>query len=199
MDAMKRPLLGLLLLLVSTPLLAINTNVLRRGDRIGVLRMAGEFEYASERTVAKTLQNDLRAALRDRGFDAFDTRLTYDDLRREGTADAAYYVEVVSAGVANRNAGGIGIGTDGIGATVSVIVSRVAAEVRVYDGRTLELVDRFDLSRKSTAVVPTSVGIGGRYFWAAFALPFVEYGQYRSAAHAVARQAAERIAQAAQP
>ena len=38
------------------------------------------------------------------------------------------------------------------------------------------------------------IGLGGRFAWAYFALPFMQYGQYHYAAHAVARQAAERIA-----
>jgi hypothetical protein len=195
---MKR-LLFLGLLLVATPLLAINTTVLRRGDRVGVLRMSERFEIASEETVARTIESDLPRVLRDRGFDAFDAHVTYDDVRRGDGPGAAYYVEVVGARAGDREAVGVGVGAENVYASIGVVVSRVAAEVRLYDGKTLELVDRWDLSKRSTAVVPTSVGIGGRFVWAAIALPFVHYGQYRSAAHDVARQAAERIAQAAQP
>jgi hypothetical protein len=195
---MKR-LLFLGLLLVATPLLAINTTVLRRGDRVGVLRMSERFEIASEETVARTIESDLPRVLRDHGFDAFDAHVTYDDVRRGDGPGAAYYVEVVGARAGDREAVGVGVGAENVYASIGVVVSRVAAEVRLYDGKTLELVDRWDLSKRSTAVVPTSVGIGGRFVWAAIALPFVHYGQYRSAAHDVARQAAERIAQAAQP
>jgi hypothetical protein len=195
---MKR-FLFLGLLLVATPLLAINTSVLRRGDRVGVLRMSERFDVASEETVARTIESDLPRVLRDRGFDAFDAHATYDDVRRGDGPGAAYYVEVVGARAGDREAVGVGVGAENVYASIGVVVSRVAAEVRLYDGKTLELVDRWDLSKKSTAVVPTSVGVGGRFVWAAIALPFVHYGQYRSAAHDVARQAAERIAQAAQP
>lgn len=199
MRAMKRPAVGLLLLLVSAPLLALNTNVLRRGDRIGVLRMSDQFDADMERAVVRTLESDLPRALRARGFDAFDARLTYDDLRRGDAGGAAYYVEVVSARAGEREAAGIGAGVGGVYTTVSVVVARVAAEVRLYDGKSLALIDRFDLSEKRTSVAPTSVGLGGRYLWAELALPFMQYGQYRSAAHDVARQAAERIAATAQP
>ncbi|HYU26755.1 MAG TPA: hypothetical protein VEO74_16195 [Thermoanaerobaculia bacterium] len=195
---MKR-FLFLGLLLVATPLLAINTSILRRGDRVGVLRMSERFDVASEETVARTIENDLPRTLRDRGFDAFDAHATYDDVRRGDGPGAAYYVEVVGARAGDREAVGVGVGAENVYASIGVVVSRVAAEVRLYDGKTLELVDRWDLSKKSTAVVPTSVGVGGRFVWAAIALPFVHYGQYRGAAHDVARQAAERIAQAAQP
>jgi hypothetical protein len=195
---MKRLLL-LGLLLATTPLFAINTAMLRRGDRIGVLRMSQRFDVAAEQTVADAIESRLPRALHDRGFDAFDTGRTYDDLRNGDAPEAAYYVEVVGARAGDREAAGVGVGAENVYAGIGVVVSRVAAEVRLYDGRTLELVDRWDLSKKSTAVVPTSVGIGGRFVWASIALPFVHYGQYRSAAHDVARQAAERIARAAQP
>ena len=194
---MKRAL-GIGLLLAATPLLAINTSILRRGDRIGVLRMSERFD-GSERTVANAIESVLPRALHDRGFESFDAQRTYDDVRRGDAPTAAYYVEVVGAHAAEREPAEIGAGVGGVYASVGVVVSHVAAEVRLYDGKTLELVDRWELSKKSTAVVPTSVGIGGRYVWAALALPFVHYGQYRSAAHDVARQAAERIAQAAKP
>ena len=196
---MKRPVLGLLILLLATPLFAINTNVLRRGARIGVLRMSEQFDVAAERTVSNAIEDALPRALRDCGFDAFDTQRTYDDVRNGDGPGAAFYVEVVGARAGDREAAGVGVGAENVYASVGVVVSRVAAEVRLYDGKTLELIDRFDLSKKSTAVVPTSVGIGGRYIWAAFALPFVHYGQYRSAAHDVARQAAEAIARTAAP
>jgi len=195
---MKRLLL-LGLLLVATPLFAINTNVLRRGERIGVLRMNEQFDVAAERSVASAIESSLPRALRDRGFDAFDAQRTYDDVRRGDGPDAAFYVEVAGAHARDREAVGVGVGAENVYASIGVVVSRVAAEVRLYDGKTLELIDRFDLSKKSTAVVPTSVGVGGRFFWAELALPFVHYGQVRSAAHDVARQAAEAIARTAAP
>ena len=93
---MKRLLL-LGLLLVTTPVFAINTSILRRGERIGVLRMNGQFDVAAERTVANAIESALPRALRDRGFDAFDAKSTYDDVRRGDGPNAAFYVEVVGA------------------------------------------------------------------------------------------------------
>jgi len=194
---MKR-VLGIVLLLVATPLLAINTSVLRRGDRIGVLRMSENFDGA-EQTVANAIESGLPRALSDRGFEAFDTQRTYDDLRRGDVADAAYYVEVVGAHARDREAAGVSVGAENVYANIGVLVSRVAAEVRLYDGRTLELVDRWDLSKRSAAVVLTSVGIGGGFFWGAITLPIIHHGQYRAAARDVAQQAAERIARSAAP
>jgi hypothetical protein len=175
----------------------ILTSVLHRGDRIGVVRMSDRFAYGAGQTVATAVQNDLRSELLARGFDAFDTGGTLDDLRRGDTKNAPFYVEIVSANTRDRSVGGVGVGSDTVGATVGVVVSRVAAEVRLYDGPTLALIDHFDLSKNATAIVPTSVGIGGRSFWTFIAIPFVHYGQYRNAAHEVARLAAERIAQSA--
>src|SRR5437763_16446852 len=106
---MKR-LLPILLLLLATSLAAINTNVLRRGGRIGVLRMSDAYSYGAEQTVAKTVQSDLQKELRARGFDAFDAGITYDDLRRGTGESAPYYVEVVSANAADRDRGGIAAG-----------------------------------------------------------------------------------------
>ena len=78
---MKRLILLGTVLLAAAPLFAINTATLRRGDRIGVLRMSEQFDIASEQTVAQTIERDLPNFLRQRGFDAFDARGTYDDIR----------------------------------------------------------------------------------------------------------------------
>lgn len=195
---MKRLLL-LATLLAATPLFAINTNgVLHRGDRIGVLRMADHYEAGSEQAVAGTIEDALPGALHKHGFEAFDAQRTYEDARNGDAPPAAFYVEVVGAHAGEREAAGVGAGVGPIYTTVGVVVSRVAAEVRLYDGKTLALIDRWELTKRNTTVAPTSIGLGGRFFWADVALPFVRFGQYRSAAHDVARDAAARIAGAAQ-
>ena len=164
------------------------------GDRIGILRMSDRFGYGAEHTVAHTLQNDLRRELRALGFDAFDAGVTYDDLSRRGPASADFYVEVVSGHAVNRPVGGVGADAGGVAVEVAVVVARVAAEVRLYDARTLDVIERYDLQKNNTAVVPTAIGVGGRSVRATIMLPFVQYGQYRAAARDVAHQAAVRIA-----
>jgi len=166
----------------------------RLGDRVGVLRISGRFDYRTERSVASTVQNDLRGELQDLGFDAFDARATYDELLRNGPGRADYYVEVVSGYASGRPMGAVGAAVGDLALEVGVVISRVAAKVRLYDGHTLNVVETYDLQKDSTAVVPTGVGIGGRSIWAAIMLPIVQYGQYRSAAHVVAHEAALRIA-----
>jgi len=190
---MKRAIF-LLASLTAVPLFAFTVNP-RPGDRIGVLRISGRFTYRPELAVANTIQNDLRRELASLGFKAFDAQMTYDELLRRGPAnDADYYVEVLSGDAAGRPVGGAGVGVGGGEVEVGVVVARVAAEVRLYDARSLNAVDTYDLRRDNTAVVPTGIGIAGGSIWASIMLPFVEYGQYRSAAHDVARQAAHRIA-----
>ena len=125
---------------------------------------------------------------------AFDAGVTYDDLRRNDRGAADYYVEVISSRGGDHSVGGIGGGGGNIGIGVAVVVSRVAAELRLYDGRTLEQIDAIDLQKGRTGVVPASIGVGGRSFWAYIALLFMRYGEYRAAAHDVAEEAAERIA-----
>ncbi|HJT18313.1 MAG TPA: hypothetical protein VJ853_13025 [Thermoanaerobaculia bacterium] len=180
--------------LTAVPLFALTTNP-QPGDRIGVLRMSGRFPYAAERTVAGTIQHDLRRELDLLGFKSFDAQLTYGELLRRGPQDDAdYYVEVLSGDAAGRPVGVAEAGVGGVAVEVGVVVARVAAEVRVYDARSLNAIDTYDLRRDNMAVVPTGIGIAGHSIWAAITLPFIQYAQYRSAAHDVARQAALRIA-----
>lgn len=188
-----KKILPLLLCAIAIPALALTTTP-RPGDRVGVLRMSDRFAYGAEQTVASTIQNDLRRELHDLGFKAFDARITYNELLRRGPGEADYYVEVVSAYAAGRPVGAVGAAIDGLAVEMGLMVSNVAAEVRLYDGRTLNLVESYDLARRNTAVVPTGIGIAGRSIFAAIMLPFVQWGQYRSAAHDFAHQAALRIA-----
>jgi hypothetical protein len=165
----------------------------RPGDRIGVLRMSDTYTHGAEQSVARAVQTDLRRELRDLGFDAYDARLTFDELSRYSAPAAEYFVEIISSHSVNP-VGGVGVGAGAVSVEVGVVVAEVAAQVRVYDGRTLNQIAEFDLHKNNAAILPMGIGLGGRWTWAYFALPFMQYGQYRAAAHAVARQAAERIA-----
>lgn len=186
---MKR---GLLLLLIALPAFGL-TKPIARGDRIAVLRISDEFAHDVERNVAATLQKELRRELQARGFEAFDAEMTFEEARGEAPA-ADYYVEIVSGRTADREAGGIGAAVGAVGVDIGIMTARVAAELRLYDAKTMEMIDRFELAKRNTAVVPTGVGIGRRSVWAYIALPFIQHAQHRSALHAIARDAAERIA-----
>jgi hypothetical protein len=189
---MKRFALLLCLLFV-VPLFGL-TRLPRPGDRIGVLQMSDRYAYGAEKSVAHTVQRDLQTELRALGFDVFEAPHTYDDLSRQDPGNADFYVKVVSSQATHRPVGGVATGAGRVGVEVGVVVSHVAAEVRLYNARTLDLVEHYDLRQSRTAVLPTAVGIGGRSIWAYIALPFIHWGQYRSAAHEVAREAAARIA-----
>jgi len=156
--------------------------------------MSDRYTHGGEQTVANTVQNDLRRELRALGFDAFDARVTYEELMRHSSPNADFFVEVVSSHAVNHPRGGVGVAAGGVAVDVGLVVARVAAEVRLYDGRTLNEIAHFDLQKDNTAFLPMAIGIGGRSLWGYFALPFVQYGQYRAAAHEVARLAALRIA-----
>jgi hypothetical protein len=156
--------------------------------------MAEDFPGGPERVVARTLGNDLTSELSSRGFRAFQAKATYDDAQRGGAPEADYYVEVVSSRTSQRQTAAVAAAAGPVGVEVGVVVARVAAEVRLYDGRTFALLESYDLRQSSTAVGPTGVGLGTRSIWGYVMLPFMQYGQYRSAAHAVAREAATRIA-----
>jgi hypothetical protein len=192
---MKRPVLFLAALALAAPLFAVTGGTAPvAGSRIAVLRMSDRYSHGAEQTVARTVQNELREALVAHGFNAFDAKTTYDELSREDAGNADYYVEIVSGLATNGSHGGVGIGAGAVGAEISVVTAYVAAGVRLYDGKSLELIDSFDLHEDNTAVVPTMIGVGGRHIFAGIAIPFVQYAQYRRAARTVARQAATLIA-----
>src|SRR2546430_16897219 len=146
--AMKR-LIFLLIAAIAVPTFGF-TITPRPGHRIGVLRISGRFEYRAERSVAATIQNDLRRELKDLGFNAFDAGMTYDELLRNGPGGADYYVEVLSGYASGRPVGAVGASVEGIGVEVGVVVSRVAARVRPYDAPTLNEVERDALGKDST-------------------------------------------------
>ena len=166
----------------------------RPGDRIGVLRIAGHFDNRTERSVAGTIQSGLVSELQGLKFEAFDARVTYDELSRKIPGDADYDVEVISGGADGHQAGNVGVGISHVAVQIGVVVAQVAAQVRVYDGHTLNELATFDLQKDSTAVVPTGIGFAGYPIFAAIALPIFQYGQYKMAAHQVAYEAALRIA-----
>lgn len=159
--------------------------------RIGILGMRGPLA-PEDADLASLVGRNLRAELRKKGFDAFVTDRTVENAR---TDDADFYVELLSSsGTGDYPIGDVAVGSRDVAAGITVVMSRVAAEVRLYDGRTLEQVAAYDVRQTKVMPVPSWISVGGRNFYTALALPFVQYGQYRRAAGAVARDAAARIA-----
>jgi hypothetical protein len=185
--SMKRALFAILLLALAVPAMAFRTTV-RRGDRVAIL-------WTAEGRASRTVANYLERELRDRGMDAYDTRKTFEDLRREG-GNADFYIEVIAAD-AHLPAVGASVGTRDVGVDLAVITSEVLATVRVYD-RNIELIDTLELRRDASGVAPTAIGVGRRHFGIWIPLPANRGSRYRAAARAVARDAAEQIASAGQ-
>jgi hypothetical protein len=182
-----------LLLLLALPMFAITgTPSGKRGLRVGVLRSAGVWQ-GDELIAATDVERETTAQLRRSGVEAWDTSRTIEMIRDEDLHDADLFVEISGGDARVHQVGDVGVGDRHVSATLGVLMSKVAAEVRVYDGRTLELIDQYDLSRRKTAVVPTSIGFGTRDLFAYAALPIFRHVQYRSAVREVAEEAAKRI------
>lgn len=193
MFAMRRTVFAVVLLAAATAT-AINTD--SHPIRIALLAAPDNWADRRDAQTADLVRNQLRGELRELGYEAFITGDRVADLGDEGTAQADYYLDVAGA------ADGYPVGAVGFpvgrhaGAEIGIIVSRVAASVSVYDGRTLDLIRTIDLQKRKTSVAPTAIGIGGRWFWAALALPIVEWSQYRAGVRAVAHDAALQLDEA---
>jgi hypothetical protein len=192
MFGMRRTVFAVVLLAAATAS-AINAD--SHPIRIALLAPEGWPDRRDAQT-ADLVRNHLRGELRAMGYDAFITGDRVTDLGDERTVQADYYLDVTGA------ADGHPVGTVGFpigrnaGAEIGIIVSRVAASVNVYDGRRLDLIRTIDLQKRKTSVAPTAVGFGGRWFWAAIAVPIVEWSQYRAEVRAVAHDAAMQLDEA---
>jgi hypothetical protein len=62
----------------------------------------------------------------------------------------------------------------------------------------MELIETHDLAKRNTAVVPTSVSVGGGSLFAYVALPMIERAQVRRVVRAVGRKAADLVVDAMQ-
>ena len=190
---MKRLAFALLIVLSALQTLALDTT--KRGNRIGVLITRDRYaERGAEAAMAASIGKYLRDELQKAGFDAFLTNVTYDDLSRNVTTAADYYIEVASSDTSGGTPAGIGVGGGPVAVDVSVVVAHVAAEVRLYDGRSLELIRTFELHQSRKGIAPTSISIGGGGVWGWFSIPIAEVVQFRRAAHAVAKDAATQVA-----
>src|ERR1044072_684803 len=166
---MKRLSLLLLIVLVSASAFALDTN--KRGNRVGVLVTPDRYEHGAEAAMAASIGKYLREELQKAGFDAFLTNVTYDELSRNAPVAADYYVQVAASDSNAGSPGGIGVGNRELGVDISVVVAHVAAEVRLYDGRSLELIRKFELHQSKKGIAPTSISIGGSGIWGWFSIP----------------------------
>jgi hypothetical protein len=181
---MKRALGTLCLLLVATTAFAFDSS--KPVERIGVLRGMSD----AEETMARALLRELRG----RGIEAFDVERTFEELLdEEAVPIARYIVEIRSGEPRTSDYSGIGVGGRHADVQIGIVSSKIAAELRVYDGNTMSVIATENLSKRSTTLMPTSVGIGGSAIYAYVALPFIERAQHRSVARKAAREAASLV------
>ncbi|HEX2836296.1 MAG TPA: hypothetical protein VHW00_25050 [Thermoanaerobaculia bacterium] len=194
---MKRLLAAVLVLLVPGVALAFDPDrhTPQGNVRIAILRSEPAMTPAEELVQEKVVRY-LTGELKKRGIDAYETAWTYDDDASAENVDVDYYVELAAAR-ANADAhGGVSIGGRDGEVSLGVVVSHVAAELRLYDAHTMDVLATETIAKRSSAVRPTSIGFGGGDVFAWIALPFFERQQYRSAAKAAAKDAAVLIADA---
>ncbi len=193
---MKRLVAAAALLVV--PCVSYAFDAKRHAPKVGVVRMSEEFRHAHD-YVADSVVKYLCEELQKRDIDAFDTGLTFEEVADGKGEDADYYVEIIGAEANSGTYGGIGVGSYDIGVSVDLVVSRVVGEVRVYDGPTGELLKQEAVAKRKTAVMPTSVYLGGSRLFAVVAMPFVQRSQYRTLTRSAARDAAMVVVSAVEP
>lgn len=180
---MKRLVPVIALVLLATSAFAFDSS---KRAKIGVLRTTID----GDTTLTRTLLGELRG----RGFDTIDVGLTYDEfLDQEAVPIADYIVELRGGEPHTADYGGIGIGGRHGDVELGIVSSKVDAELRVYDGATMQVIAVSDLSKRTTAVMPTSIGIGGGAIYAYLAIPFIERAQHRNVAKKAAREAASFV------
>ena len=199
---MKRVLLAASLLLVASSAFAFNPKVqspvASDSPRVGVLRMSEQYAHG-EGSVARMVVRYLRDELRERGIDAYDTGLTYEEVADGKGEQADYYVEIVGTAADSISYAGLDIGNWDAGVSVDLVVSHVAGELRLYDGSSGKLVISENLKKRKHTVMPTTVYLGGSRVFAALTVPFVQHAQMKSVTRSAARDAAQAVVAALQP
>lgn len=191
---MKRTAFALALIILATPLLAVKgTPDGKRPMRIVVVHTGDGWADPNYDSSAAAIEQEIARQLRHAGLDAWEAHRTLDDIRADDRDEAELYVEVSGGNARLHEIGDIDISGPHVATTIGVIFSKTAAEIRLYDGRTYEQIDHFDLSRSKTTVVPTSFGVRQPFVGFTVA-PLVRHLQYRSAIHDIAEEAVQRIA-----
>ncbi|MGN6182561.1 MAG: hypothetical protein ACTHQM_02785 [Thermoanaerobaculia bacterium] len=194
---MKRLLIAVLVLLVPGVALAFNPQRRASENNVRIAILHPEPGNSPDETlVQEKVVRYLTSELKKRGIDAYETAWTYEDAATNSNVDVDYYVEVLGTRADADALGGIDIGGRDGEVSLGVVVSHVAAELRVYDAHTMEVLTSQNIAKRSSAVRPTSIGFGGGDVFAWIAMPFFERQQYRSAAKAAAKDAAVVIVEA---
>ncbi|HVR44042.1 MAG TPA: hypothetical protein VMS56_11440 [Thermoanaerobaculia bacterium] len=167
---------------------------LAAGERVAILVIpAGELRQIDEE-LSGVVARALRGELERRGFDTVVLPRSVEEMDEDGitdVVDAAWIVEIVASDGRASSLGGVaGEGTIdriGIGGEISIVRSELSAELRVWDGRSLELLGTLHLDSRATTPTLSGIGIGRRGAGIRLSLPW--YGTYSRAARSIARQA----------
>lgn len=184
---MKRPIA----LIVAVLLFAPSTYAFRTTSEPGVKSVAVISEETmlegDERMARNVVARELVRELRRRGYDAYEAESA-------GRGEADFIVEIVGGEPVSTGYGDVNIdGRNGGGVSLALVISRVAAEVRVYEGDDLELLSSERLAKRTSRLLPTGIGVGGGVLYAFVALPFIERAQLRGVARDAARAAASGV------
>ena len=182
---MKRPIaLIVALLLVAPSTYAFRTTAASGAKSVAVVSDA--VLEGDARMVRNAVAAELVRELRRRGYDAYETESA-------GRGEADFVVEIVGGEPASTDYGDVNIDGRNGGVSLALVISRVAAEVRVYEGNDLELLSSERLAKRTSRLLPTGVGVGGGVLYAFIALPFIERAQLRGVARDAARGAVSGV------
>ncbi len=187
-----------LFLIAASPLAAVDLGLVR-GDKIAVLAVPEDEGRRMHDDLSELIGRVTARRLEKEGFKTVVLPRSVDQLVEDGLKDAvgaAWIVEIAWSDGRARSWGGIAGGTEGVGAEVGMVTAQLAAEIRFYDARTLEMVDRFEVDSRATSPALTGIGVGGRWSWLWASLPWGNRQAYGRAAGALAIQIYERIAPA---
>jgi hypothetical protein len=191
---------ALLFLIAASPLAAVDLRPVP-GDRIAVLAVPRDADRPIRDDLSELIARVTARRLEKEGFVTVVLPRTVDELVEDGlreTVNAAWIVEIAwSDGHARTwGAGGAGgeVGGGVVGGDVAIVTAWLRADVNFIDGRSLEMVDRFELDSRATTPTLQGLGVGGRWSWLWVALPWGQRLPYSRAAGALALQIQERIA-----
>ncbi len=170
------------------------------GDRSSFLiRSSTASELRESAATRSRLTRALQAELARAGFD-----VNIDDVKR-GARRSRIFDYIIEVGISDSArtplggvSGGTRIGSVGVATEVSMVRSEVAAEFRLYDGKTEELIDTFELSAEASAPALTGLGVGDPYGFVFINIPWFSRGPSREATRRLAREAVEVIADSSQ-
>lgn len=189
MKSMRPAALAFVLFAVAAAAPAFDAS---RGARIAVLDSSASYAGA-ELYVSAFVERQLCDELRERGFDAFEIRTPIDRLTPFDAVNADYYLEIQGSGGGASPVADASIGLGSVAVDLGLVVSHVATRVRLYDGKTLEMVRTFDLSKSSTSLVPIGIGGWSRSVFFSLAAP-ARWLHDRTAMRGIARDAATAVA-----